>query len=130
VPLADGPLEPDAVATAFHEAHRALYGYDFAHDGRQQVEWVNLRVTGVLPIARPAAQRLAPPPAVPAGPTVRRPVCFDGRDFVEAAVFDRAALGAGAIVEGPAIIEEYGSTVPLHPGFRARVDEFGDGVTR
>ena len=35
----------DAVATSFHDAHRALYGYDFRDDTRQQVEWVNLRVT-------------------------------------------------------------------------------------
>src|SRR5262249_7795737 len=43
-----------AVADAFHDAHRALYGYDFARDVRQHVEWVNLRVTGVGPIKRPA----------------------------------------------------------------------------
>ena len=28
------------------------------------------------------------------------------------------------VVDGPAIIEEFGSTVPLHPGFTARVDEY------
>ncbi len=30
----------------------------------------------------------------------------------------------GTVVAGPAIIEEFGSTVPLHPGFTARVDEY------
>ena len=30
----------------------------------------------------------------------------------------------GTVVTGPAIIEEFGSTVPLHPGFTARVDEY------
>ncbi len=29
-----------------------------------------------------------------------------------------------ATVTGPAIIEEFGSTVPLHPGFTARVDDY------
>jgi N-methylhydantoinase A len=29
-------------------------------------------------------------------------------------------------VGGPAVVEEYGATVPLHPGFRARVDRFGN----
>ena len=28
------------------------------------------------------------------------------------------------VVDGPAIIEEFGSTVPLHPGFTARIDEY------
>ncbi len=27
-------------------------------------------------------------------------------------------------MSGPAIIEEFGSTVPLHPGFDAEVDAF------
>jgi len=49
----------------------------------------------------------------------------------------RTDLAPGTTVEGPAIIEEYGSTVPLHPGFTATVDDFGnllvvstDGSTR
>jgi len=33
-------------------------------------------------------------------------------------------------VEGPAVIEEYGATVPLHPGFRTVVDTFGNLVIR
>ena len=39
--------------TAFHAEHRALYGYDFPATRRQQVEWVNLRVTGIGPIRGP-----------------------------------------------------------------------------
>ena len=33
---------------------------------------------------------------------------------------------AGDTVEGPAVIEEYGSTVPLHPGFVATLDDVGN----
>ena len=36
----------------------------------------------------------------------------------------RLDLPPGTEVEGPAIIEEFGSTVPLHPGFTARVDDY------
>jgi N-methylhydantoinase A len=32
------------------------------------------------------------------------------------------------VVEGPAVVEEYGATVPLAPGFRAEVDRFGNLV--
>ena len=46
------------VASRFHDEHRALYGYDFRGDPAQQVEWVNLRVTGVGPITRPELQEL------------------------------------------------------------------------
>jgi hypothetical protein len=30
------------------------------------------------------------------------------------------------VVGGPAIIEEFGSTVPVHPGFTATVDRHGN----
>ena len=118
----------EAVASAFHDAHRALYGYDFRGDTRQHVEWVNLRVSGVGPIARPALIRIEPGDGDPArARTGRRPVCFGrGEEFVPAAIFARSGLMAGDVIAGPAIIEEYGATVPLHPGFSAVVDEQGN----
>jgi N-methylhydantoinase A len=55
-------------------------------------------------------------------------VFFD--DWVEATVYDRARLGAGDVVEGPAVLEEFSSTVPLHPGFTATVDPHGNLLIR
>jgi N-methylhydantoinase A len=55
-------------------------------------------------------------------------VYFD--DWVEATVYDRARLGAGDQVVGPAVLEEFSSTVPLHPGFTATVDRNGNLVIR
>jgi N-methylhydantoinase A len=43
-------------------------------------------------------------------------------------VYRREKLAPGDAVEGPAVIEEYGSTLPLHPGFTARLDPHGDLV--
>jgi N-methylhydantoinase A len=37
-------------------------------------------------------------------------------------------LLGGDVVPGPAVVEEFGSTVPLHPGFTARVDTIGNLV--
>jgi N-methylhydantoinase A len=60
-----------------------------------------------------------------------RPVCFDADEgYVDAQVLWRADLAVGTTVEGPAILEEYGSTVPLHPGFAATVDDFGNLLVR
>ena len=128
VPVPDGPITTptlDTVAESFHAAHRALYGYDFAGDPGQQVEWVNLRVSGIGPIRRPDIPRhdLVVDPAVTE--VSRRPVCFDAADgAVDTPVYRRADLVPGAVVDGPAVVEEFGSTVPLHPGFTARVDEY------
>ncbi len=123
--------DPDAefaerVASGFHDAHRALYGYDFRDDPRQQVEWVNLRVTGVGPIRRPAMRRLpGRDGGVDRARTGVRPVHFGDR-WTEAPVYWRADLAPGDGLVGPAVVEEFGSTIPLHPGFRARVDDFGN----
>jgi N-methylhydantoinase A len=131
VPVAAGPVGPalaEATAASFHAAHRALYGYDFGDDPRQQVEWVNVRVTGIGPIQRP---RLATLPAGDGNPsravTGRRAVVF-GRAAgpVDATIYWRPLLAAGDEVTGPAVIEEYGATIPVHPGFAARVDRFGN----
>ncbi len=119
-----------AVADRFHDEHRQLYGYDFRHDPRQQVEWVNLRVTGVGPITRPELRDL---PTRAGGPALTqrstRDVCFDADDgYVATDVYWRADLRAGDTFTGPAIVEEYGSTLPVHPGFVVRVDTLGNLV--
>jgi N-methylhydantoinase A len=127
VAVPDGAFDAGAaaqVADRFHAEHRALYGYDFAADPSQQVEWVNLRVSGIGPIQRPEIHRHEETGAE-AAPTGRRPVCFEPPDgYVETPVFWREDLAPGAVVTGPAIVEEFGSTVPLHPGFTARVDAY------
>jgi len=122
------PATADAVASTFHDAHRSLYGYDFRGDARQHVEWVNLRVTGVGPIRRPVLPELSPGDGDPSrARTGSRPVCFArGTGFTEAAIFWRPSLIAADKVTGPAVIEEYGATIPVHPGFTAVVDRFGN----
>jgi N-methylhydantoinase A len=124
VDVPDGAVDDALVETvqkAFHDEHHRLYGYDFRSDGRQQVEWVNLRVTGVGPIRRPQIPVAATGVGADAALTGTRPAWFDGTE-VEAALYDRSRLGAGDEVHGPAVIEEFGSTIPVHPGFVARVD--------
>ncbi|MDQ1585126.1 MAG: N-methylhydantoinase [Actinomycetota bacterium] len=128
VPCPAGPVDDalvSQVATGFHQAHERLYGYSFMDDARQPVEWVNLRVSGVGPIARPELARL------PAGDgdhsrarTGTRAVYFDSA--ADTPIFWRADLAPGDTVEGPAVIEEFGSTVPVHPGFTVRVDPYGN----
>jgi N-methylhydantoinase A len=129
VAVPDGPLDAAGVAEVarrFHAEHRALYGYDFSGDGAQQVEWVNLRVSGIGPITRPEI-RAAEAPAGGGGPVPvvgSRPVCFDATDgYVATPVLWRPDLPPGHTVTGPVVIEEFGSTVPVHPGFTARIDD-------
>jgi N-methylhydantoinase A len=130
VPVPDGPVDSastEATVAAFHDAHQRLYGYAFRDDLTQQVEWVNLRITGIGPIHRPTLSPLRP--GSTAGPTGSRPACFDpSSGYVDTAIYRRADLGPGDQVEGPAVVEEYGATVPLHPGFGAELDRYGNLV--
>ncbi len=124
----DGSVADDAVA-AFHDGHERLYGYCFRDRPEQQVEWVNLRVTGIGPIQRPPLRTA--PTSGEALSTRERMVCFDAeRGYVATPVYWRPDLPARASVPGPAIIEEYGATLPLHPGFVASVDEPGNLVVQ
>jgi N-methylhydantoinase A len=128
VPVPDGELDAegsDTVAQAFHAAHRQLYGYDFATDPRQAVEWVNLRVSGIGPIRRPDLVELDPKDGgTDRAVTGSRRVFFD--DWIETPTYNRPDLAPGDVVTGPAIIEEFGSTVPVHPGFLVTVDAYGN----
>ena len=56
-------------------------------------------------------------------------MCFDAdAGYVATDVYWRPDLCAGDTFAGPAIVEEFGSTVPVHPGFVVRVDSFGNLV--
>jgi N-methylhydantoinase A len=127
VEVPEGPVTDELLATVagrFHDEHAVLYDYDFRDDPRQEVEWVNLRVTGIGPIRKPEVREVTPGSGSETARTGTRPVFFD--DWADTPVYDRARLGAGDVVEGPAVFEEFSSTVPLHPGFTARVDSFGN----
>ncbi len=138
VPAGSGTVDrawADDVAGRFHDEHRRLYGYDFRDDPGQQVEWVNLRVTGIGPITRPELQPLPqrgtdePVGSGLPGQRSTREVCFDPDDgYVPTPVLWRPDLRAGDTFSGPAVVEEFGSTVPVHPGFGVRVDRWGNLV--
>jgi N-methylhydantoinase A len=131
VPAPDGAVDEGFVAEVevrFHDAHERSYGYCYRDDPRQVVEWVNLRVTGVGEMERPA---LAPLPTGSNQPTPAgaRAVYFGTRRY-DTAVYARERLGTDDAVAGPAVIEEFGSTLPVHPDFAARVDHVGNVVIR
>lgn len=105
----------------FREAHRREYGYDV--EGLA-IEVVNCRLKVVGAIDRP---RTKPPGAQAASPLARehRLVHFsDG--WVDTPVHDRAGLGAGARLQGPAVIEEMSSTTVVGPGQHVHVDAIGN----
>jgi len=95
---------------AFESAYRRLYSRVIPGVEVEILSWV-LLLSGPVPAGDATAPEL-PPPFTPA-PARRRGVFdADAADFVEVAIYERAALGPGALVPGPAvIIEDETSTV-------------------
>jgi N-methylhydantoinase A len=125
VPAPDGAVGEAFVAEVearFHDAHERLYGYCYRDDPGQVVEWVNLRVTGVGAMPRPTLQ----PPSAGGDALIGHRRVFFGDRWHDTPVYARERL-AGEVA-GPAVIQEFGSTLPLHPGFAVRVDELGNLV--
>ncbi|GAB2932434.1 hydantoinase/oxoprolinase family protein [Rhodococcus aerolatus] len=103
----------EKVAAAFDADHERLFSFLVPADH----ELVNARATVSGP--RPHVQ----PTTLPDGdgspaPERTAPVYVDGA-FVDAGVFDRAALRAGDVVTGPAVITEMDSTTLVLPGHQA-----------
>jgi N-methylhydantoinase A len=116
-----------ALIDAFHAAHLRTFGYNYA--GRQKIELVNLCVSGFGVIERPALPKLeARSSATPARKSVR-PVYFDGA-FRDTPVYDRAVLPPGFRLDGPAVVEEFGSTTVVFPGQALEVDPHGILIIR
>ncbi|HEX6418516.1 MAG TPA: hydantoinase/oxoprolinase family protein [Acidimicrobiales bacterium] len=117
-----------AVLDRFHDEHERLYGYCYRGRADHGVEWVNVRLTGVGPLT-PASLAPARPGTGAVVPAATRPVHFQG-EWHDTPVVRRPDLGTGDEVHGPAVVEEYGSTLPVPPGVRITVDRLGALVVR
>jgi N-methylhydantoinase A len=111
---------------AFNAGHRKTFGYDYA--GQQKVELVNLCVSGFGLIERPQMPKLAERPGNPT-PKSSRAVYF-GTAFRDTPVYDRASLPPAGRINGPAVIEEFGSTTVVFPAQSVEVDPHGILVIR
>ena len=119
-------LNSDADLTAlgkrFHEAHRRRYGHMAESEA---VEIVNFQVTAVGAIPKPQFGAVAVLGTLqPPIPHETRTAYFNSTDAIQVPVFRRSALAAGAVIDGPAVIEEKTSTTVLYPGQRAEIDGY------
>ncbi len=114
------------LADRFHEEHERAYGFKAPEE---PVEIVTIRLSAVGEISRPELRRLEADTG--AGPAGSRLVYFEeSGGFVDCPVYERSGLGAGARIEGPAVVQELDSTTLLHPGYRAEVDPHGNLLIR
>lgn len=106
----------------FVSLHRQLYGH--GEDGAP-LEVVTVRCRAVGRAGRPELGEWTVEGE--ASPRAVRPVYFRGRGgYVETPVFERERIGRRQRIEGPAIVEEWASTVVVLPGWSAAVDRLGN----
>ena len=105
----------------FHKVHDRTFG--FHYEGKQDVELVNLRVQAVGSQHRPS---LAPDVTArtPAAPFASRRAYWRQTGWVECPLYRRKDLAVGQAIAGPAIVEEYGSTVVVPGSWTLRVDPY------
>jgi N-methylhydantoinase A len=112
---------------AFHAAHKRTFGYNYA--GQQKIELVNFCVSGFGLIERPDIPKLAAGGGATPARKATRPVYFDGA-FRDTPVYDRGTLRLGVRLEGPVVVEEFGSTTVAFPGQFLEVDPHGILIIR
>ena len=107
----------------FHKVHDRTFG--FHYEGEQDVELVNLRVQAVgaqhRPTLKPDGSERAP-----AKPFASRKAYWRRSGWVDCPLYRRSELAAGQGIEGPVIVEEYGSTVVVPAGWAIRSDAYGN----
>ncbi|MGC9529231.1 MAG: hydantoinase/oxoprolinase family protein [Candidatus Bipolaricaulaceae bacterium] len=126
VPLPDRPLgavDVAGLAEGFHRQHQEQYGYQVPGE---QLEVVSLRLTAIGRRPKPALPRAPRGTGISRAQIELRPVYFGQLGWVEAPVFARARLPAGAELPAPAVVEAADSTCVIPPGTRGRVDEYGN----
>jgi len=109
----------------FHETHETLYG--FSNPGNP-VELVNIRVRAIgTPREKPALKKMAPSGGgIPENAVVANRAVIFAHEAIKTPILDRNRLMAGNIINGPAILTEYSSTVVIPPFAEARMDEYGN----
>ncbi len=108
----------EAIARAFHEAHERRYGYAVRDE---VVEIVNARLhaRGTLPRRDAPNEGGAAAGRVEAAPAMRSVWIGDG--YRDVPVWRRDALAPNARVGGPAIVEQYDTTIYVAPEWSATV---------
>ncbi|WP_306061295.1 hydantoinase/oxoprolinase family protein [Natronococcus wangiae] len=120
----DRPIESmDAIREQFHRQHEHAYAYS---DEDQPVEIYGLHVTGRGLVEKPSFPSIAAGDAAGAHRGTREAYFESAGGYVRTDIYGREELGAGAELEGPAIVEQMDSTIVVPPNATADVDDRGN----
>jgi N-methylhydantoinase A len=115
--------DPASIRQAFDRDYKRRYGHA---DARAAAEFQALHLSAFTRLRRPELKRL-PRAQAAGGKPATRPVYFGAADgILDAQVYERTALAPGFKADGPALIEEYGSTTLIWAGDHFEIGELGE----
>jgi len=112
-----------AARVRFDERHAQIHGHS-AKDRPVEIVSYRLRLRVEVPKFEPREEASWSPGPARNARKGERAVWFDGAHAVLSAVYERDRLDPGAILTGPAIVEQFDATTAIPPGWRATVDGF------
>ena len=120
----DAP-ELERLSAQFHHEHERAYGFQAPNE---PIQMVNLRLSAIGRIAKPRLRQCeSTDQGLEAARISTRSVYFDEiGGYTECGTYDRYKLGRGTEIPGPAIVVEIDSTTLIHPGYQAKVDQYGN----
>ena len=123
VPLDTKGIE--RLETMFHARHKTLFGHS-SPDGA--VEFITLSVTAIGPLEKEEMYAIeeGSENASHALKGIRQVFFEDFEGYGDCQTYDRYALKAYNIIQGPAIVEQMDTTIVIPPRQTARVDQFGN----
>ena len=114
----------EEIISRFHDTHEHFYTFRLPDT---PTEIVNLHLVGYGQLSKP---ELAPIPKQEGSvQNVRkevRNVYFTDDGWLDTPVYDRESLGSGAVIDGPAIVEEAAAAAVVAKGQRLTVDTYGN----
>jgi N-methylhydantoinase A len=125
LPISVGkPIDYNLIQEFFAQEHEKRYG----HTMDSPIQVLNLRIRGIGAFDRPQLAEISDSCGGPELAEVDKSTafCFTQRDMVPFKVYDRAKLGKGDSLYGPALIDEGTSVTVIHSKQKLTVDRYGN----
>ena len=126
VPLAAGPLDDARIAALIEDFH-GVYEREYTYRLDVAVEIVGIHIIASAEVGK---LEMVPQPRTGAkledAIKGRRDVDYATEGVCEAIIYNAEKLEPGMVFTGPAIIEDPGTTIVIHPGNRVEIDDFGN----
>ena len=109
----------------FDERHAQIHGHS-AKDRPVEIVSYRLRLRVAVPKFEPREEPSSSRRSAAQARKGERAVCFDGARPTPSTLYERDRLDPGAVLAGPAIVEQFDATTVVPPGWHALVNRYSN----